>query len=400
MDVTTRFEYDPPVVRAGRGAVAALGAELARHGLERALVVCGRTVGSTPAVIDPVEAGLGDRLAATFAETTPDKRLETAIDAARTAEEHDADCLVGVGGGSSLDVATVASVARGRSAPREALLEEFAGRRTLTVPSAGLLPVVAVPTTLAGAELSFGAGITGPRGDDGRRHGGGVSHPDLMPTAVVHDPAIVETTPTGVLAGSAMNGFDKGIERLYSPAATPVTDATAARGLARLARWLPHLGDRSDRPAVMEGVLEGVLLVQYGGARPDATSLSIIHALGHGITATVDVQQGIAHAVMAPATLRWLFERVDGRRDRIAAALGVDRAGRDREGVAEAVVAEVERVRDALGMPARLREVDGLGRDDLASAAQHTADDALMDHLPSGLEADEAALLELLEAAW
>lgn len=55
-----RFDYEPAVIRSGPGCVAALGEELSAHGGESALVVCGSTVGATPAVVDPVTEGLGD----------------------------------------------------------------------------------------------------------------------------------------------------------------------------------------------------------------------------------------------------------------------------------------------------------------------------------------------------
>lgn len=92
------------------GCVEKLADEPAEHGVERALVVCGSTVGSTPEVIDPVTDGLGERLAGIFTETTADKWLETAVDGLESMQKQEADVLVSLGGGSSLDVAEVISV--------------------------------------------------------------------------------------------------------------------------------------------------------------------------------------------------------------------------------------------------------------------------------------------------
>jgi len=77
MDLPTpfRFEYAPGVVRFGAGSVAALAEELADGGIERALVCCGESVGATPEVRDPVESGLGDRHAGTYAGTSSRKAL-------------------------------------------------------------------------------------------------------------------------------------------------------------------------------------------------------------------------------------------------------------------------------------------------------------------------------------
>jgi len=401
-----RFEYDPGVVRFGAGAAAELANELDEQGIERALVVCGSTVGSTPAVIDPVTDGLGDRLADVFDETTPEKRLDTAYDGLDAAREHDADALVALGGGSSLDVAKVISVLSADDRDSAAVGAELADTGSISVPDGSLLPVVAVPTTLAGADLSAVAGVTAspdaglveesamPPGTDAV--GGGVSDPRLMPTATVYDPNLFATTPEGVLAASAMNGFDKGIETLYARNATPVTDATAARGLGLLADGLRKFGEEGATAETLEPVVEGIWLVQYGISRPDGTTLSMIHAFGHGLTRTYDVQQGAAHAVVAPHVLRYLFERVDARRDLLAEALGAP----DAADPAEAVIDAVAEVRDALDLPSRLRDVDGPDPEAFPQVAEAIVADSFVANAPRGLDIEAEEIEAVLRDAY
>ena len=399
-----RFDYRPPTIRFGRGSVADLADELADLGASRALVVTGRTVGTTSEVMDPIRAGLGDRLADVFAETTPEKRLSTALAARDRLRETDADALVAVGGGSSLDVATVAALLAGDDRDPEAIGAEFAERGTLAVPDADLPPVVAVPTTLAGAELSQVAGITADpaSGPVASATSGGVSDPRLMPAATVYDPELVATTPTGVLAASAMNGFDKGVETCYARNRTPVTDATASRGLGSLTPALREMGARAEDeseaadPETLTAVLEGVVLVQYGVSRPEGVTLSLIHAFGHALTRTYPVQQGAAHGVIAPHALRYLFSQCDGRRDLLAAAFGVA----DAADPAEAVVHEVERVRDALGLPTRLRDVDGPDPGEFPDVAQAVLDDSFMQNAPAGLDATREGIEGVLRDAY
>ncbi|WP_323676921.1 iron-containing alcohol dehydrogenase family protein [Halorubellus sp. PRR65] len=392
-----RFEYDPGILRYGRGCVNALEDELAEHGIERALVVCGETVGSTPAVVDPVTDGLGDRFAGVFAGTTPQKRLATAFDALDAMREHDADALVALGGGSSLDVAKVAAVLA--ATDRDAVGERFQGRGTITIPDTDLPPVVAVPTTLAGADLSIVAGITAhpENGLVDDPASGGVGDPRLMPAAIAYDPELFATTPKRILAGSAMNGFNKGLETLYSRHATPVTDATAARGLGLLADGLVELGRGDVDADTLAPVVEGIVLVQYGISRPDAGTLSVIHAFGHGLTHASDVQQGEAHAVVTPHVLEYLFEHVDGRRDRLADALGVDDDDTDPAG---GIVDAVTDVVDALDLPTRLRDIDGPGPGAFEAIARYTLDDPFMANAPTGLDPTRDELERVLEAAY
>jgi alcohol dehydrogenase len=404
-----RFQYDAPALRVGRDSAAGLAEELAAHGLDSALVVCGRTVGSTPEVIDPVREGLGDRLAGVFDETTPEKHLRTAADAADAVRESGADAIVGLGGGSSLDAAKQASVlvARVRAGKRDgespeevyaAAGREFQETGTLSAPDDGLVPIVTVPTTLAGADISQGAGMTATpeNGLVDEDAGGSIFDPGLMPTAVVADPALVATTPENVLAASAMNGFDKGVETLYAADATPVTDATAIRGLSLFQDGLLAFGEGDRDEPVYDALVRGCTLVQYGISRPGTGTLSVIHAFGHGLTRAYDVQQGAAHGVIAPHVLDYLFDTVDARRDLLAEALDAGDAADPAAGVVDAVAA----VRDALDLPTRLRDVAGPEPAEFPDVAEAVLADPFMANAPPDLEATQAELEAVLEAAW
>ncbi|GAA0197136.1 iron-containing alcohol dehydrogenase family protein [Haladaptatus pallidirubidus] len=393
-----RFEYTPSVLRYGTGCVDDLAAELDIQGSNRALVVCGSTVGSTPEVINPVRDGLGEKLAGVFAETTPEKRLETAYDGLEAMEAHDADVLVSLGGGSSLDIAKVISVLAADDRKPQDIGRELGETGTISIPSDPLLPIVAIPTTLAGADLSIGGGVTAAptSGLVDSSTSGGISDPQLMPKSVFYDPEMFATTPKRILAASAMNGFDKGLETVYARNATPITDATATRGLRLLDEGLRQLGNQTVTEEVLEPVVEGTLLVQYGISRPEESTLSIIHAFGHGLTRTYDVQQGTAHGIVAPHILEYLFENVDGRRELLAEAFAVD----DHPDTAAAIVESVEQIRDALGLPAQLRDIDGSDPAEFPEVAEAIRTDPIIANVPRGLDPTTEEIEGVLEAAY
>lgn len=392
-----RFEYDPPTLYSGRGCVEQVAAELDRAGLDRALIVCGRTVGSVSAVMDPLRASLGHRLAEVFDETEPAKRFETAVAGAERVMDTGADAVIGLGGGSSLDIARFVAVIAGASTPPAELRAELLETGSLSVDTP-VPPVIQLPTTLAGAELSNGAGITIVPEDGGEDAaiGTGLSHPTMMPAAVVADPDLVATTPPGILRNAAMNGFNKGIESLYSRTATPITDGTATRGLALLREHLRRLAQPDPTGADLEPIVNGSLLVQYGRARPDTAVLSLLHAFGHALSRTYPLQQGLAHAVITPHALRYLFDQVDGRRALLARTLGRDEA----DDPAAAVVESVAELRDALQLPTRLRDVDGPGPADFPAVAHAVLDDHFMENAPSGLDPTVDELVTVLEDAY
>jgi len=399
-----RFDYAPGELRCGRGCVANLDEVLARRDLDSALVVTGTNVGSNARVMDPVEAGLGDRLAGVFAETSPQKYLKTGLDAARRLRDEGIEALVAVGSGSSLDTAKVVSALcshPGLDTAAERALE------TGTVPVADdgdAVPIVAVPTTLAGADLSVVAGVNltltpGARPDH-EVPSGSLSDRRLMPTALCYDLSLFETTPKSVLCSSAMNGFDKAVECLYSPSNTPVTDATAMRALTLMQSGFETLPSEGMDDERLYEAVSGVVLAQYGLSTPDAYRASIIHAFGHGFSHDYDVHQGTVHGILAPHVLGLVFDHAHGRRDLLARGLGLDAAGATDDELAAGVIDAVAAVRDDLGLPTRLREVDGLARTDFESIAAVIHDDGFMSLTPTGVDPSPDDIVEVLEAAW
>ncbi len=399
------FDYQPGKIVGGVDCVSRIGAELTAKGLERALVMCGSTVGSTSEVMDPLQEGLGDSLAGVFDETSAKKRLRTALAAAERARELDADVLVAAGGGSTLDTAKATAALSSYDDIRSAAERMVEAGDVPVADDGEPLPIAAVPTTLAGADLSVIAGskLTLDREDprpENEIPNGSVSDSRLMPTVLCYDAALFAATPTGLLTASAMNGFDKAVEALYSPYATPVTDGTATEGARLLYENAAALAAEDPDLDALSDAVDGIVLAQYGISTPGRYKASIIHAFSHGFSHDYDVHQGTIHAVVAPHVLRFVFEQVDGSRAALARAFGAPVGELDDDGLAAAAVAGVESVRDDLGLPARLRDVDGLEESALPGVAAAIVDDGLMAARPEGVSVDPEAVEDVLRAAW
>jgi alcohol dehydrogenase len=195
-----------------------------------------------------------------------------------------------------------------------------------------------------------------------------------------------------------MNGFDKGVESIYARNATPVTDATAMRGLSLLRRGLPELGAGEWDTDTLYDCIVGTMLVQYGCSRSDGTTLSVIHAYGHGVARGFAVQQGGAHAIVLPHALRHLFDSVDARRDLLAEAFSV--AGETPGAVAEGVIENIMAVRDGLGLPTRLRDIEDMTREHLPAVARSIAEDSFMSNRPAGYDPTATDIEGVLGSAW
>ncbi len=289
-----KYEYRGCDLIYGRGCVGRLDNYLAECDLDRALIVCGSNVGANDELMEPITEGLGDRLAGVFDGTTPEKSAEDAFGAIGEMHETNADVLVGVGGGSSLDVARQASVFAPDGRSLAELREEARDGEVIPPdPNDERPPVIVVPTTFAGADVSDSGSIEllsaaeSPTGQPASVGG------SAMPIADFADPDLFGTTPAGALLGSAMNGLDKGIETPYARDANPVSDAAAVHGLRLLSGALPRAVGGSDDVEAMERAVVGSLLVQID------RKISIIHAFGHGFARRYSLQQGAVHAVVA-----------------------------------------------------------------------------------------------------
>jgi alcohol dehydrogenase class IV len=406
------YEYRGCDLIYGRGCVERLGECLAEHDLGSALLVCGSNVGANDDLMGPIREGLGDRLAGVFDGTTPDKQAESAFEVVEAMDETDANVLVGVGGGSSLDVARQASVlaADGRSL---ADLREEARENDGVIsqpnsddqpdpdddqldPNDGQPPVIVVPTTFAGADVSSGGSVEVLSAEESPTDQPVSVRGSRMPIADFADPALFETTPQGALAGSAMNGFDKGIETPYARDANPVSDATAVHGLRLLSDALPRVTDDNNSPdsEAMDRAVVGALLVQLD------RKVSIVHAFGHGFARRYPVQQGAVHAVVVPHVLRYLFSKVDASRDLLASGLGIDPTDLSDDEVADAVVEAVTELRDALDAPTRLRDLPETREEDLPAVAEFVVDDHPMERAPEGLEPTAEEIEAVLREVW
>jgi alcohol dehydrogenase class IV len=400
--------YDFPDIIYGPGRVSDLGDVLNNDDRHRAMVVCGKTVGSTSELMDPVRDALGSRLVHVFDETTPEKRISTALSGAEIMNEADIDALVALGGGSSVDIARAMTVLAAEDVAIENLFSRTDEYGNIVFPDldAPKTPVYAVPTTLSGAELTCAAGANFDDELDDQKsqqtREGPIYDRDIIPNTVFYDPKLISTTPTEILAASGMNGFDHGIEALYSRHGNPATDAVAMHGLRLLKDAFPAaIVDQRDLDAVGTTAV-GVALASFGLIDPesDANKYSIIHAFAHIISRHYTIQQGSVHGIVAPHVLRHLFEHTAGQQSKFVHAFDLDTNALNGDELTEAIVDEVVAIRDEIGLPSELRSVSGIEEDDLPQIAEDILQDVGIQNGPRDFDPDPADIEQILRRAW
>lgn len=273
----------------GPGSLATVPDESRRLGCAAVLLIAGAA--AKPRA-DEVAAALGERLAGRIDGVVPHVPEQLAEDAVRLAAEVGADGLVCIGGGSATGLAK--AVAR--------------TRRT---------PILAVPTTYAGSEMTPVWGVTA----GGRKATG--TDPAVRPRTVVYDPLLTVTMPPGVTAASGMNAAAHCVAALTARHAGPLTALFAEQGLRALATALPACVDRPDDLAARGQALEGAWLA---GLALAGAGTGLHHKVCHVLGGSFGLPHADTHAAVLPHATAFDAGAAPGGLARVATALGADDA--------------------------------------------------------------------------
>jgi maleylacetate reductase len=346
MPPSPAFVYDalPGRVVFGVGSVEHLGGEVDRLGAGRVLAIAGKRA------IDGLVERLGGRWAASFTDVQQHVPVEAAARAVAAASEAGADCLVAMGGGSATGMAKAVALER-------------------------QVPIVAVPTTYAGSEVTPIYGLTGP---GGKRTGRDLR---VLPRTVVYDPALTTGLPAGVTGPSGMNALAHCVEALYAPGANPVTSLLAIEGAMALHRGLPAaVADPRDLAARSDALLGAWL----AGTALAAAGIGIHHQLCHLLGGAYRLPHAELHAVVLPHAVHFVAPAVRPQLARLAGGLGVDD-----------VAGGIWDLGRRLGTPAGLAEL-GLAEAELDRAAEQAVARVVQTPRRAGV----SELRALLGAAW
>ncbi|GAP36188.1 maleylacetate reductase [Piscinibacter sakaiensis] len=350
------YTAQPARVVFGAGALQHLGAEVERLGARRALVL------STPeqaAQARRVAEQLGARAAGVYAGAVMHVPVETARAAVAEAARLGADCAVAIGGGSTTGLGKAIALESG-------------------------LPILAIPTTYAGSEMTPIFGLT----EGGVKRTG--RDPRVLPRTVIYDPELSLGLPPGLSVTSGINAMAHAAEGLYAHDGNPVTALMAEEGLRAMAAALPRLvRDPADRAARGDALYAAWLC----GTVLGAVAMGLHHKLCHTLGGSFELPHAEVHTVVLPHALAYNAAHAPQAMARIARALGAA-AGAGAGAVVDAPQALFEQAQ-ALGAPTSLRAL-GLP----AEALDRAADLAAANPYPNPRPLDRGALRALLQRAW
>ena len=340
--MNTVLLQQPKRIFFGAGCAQRCADEFSGAGLKRLLVVSSPTAARHSADLIATWRARGAAVEVNDSvNREPEVALfESVVAAARTFAP---DAVIGVGGGSPLDVAKlVAALLDGRQGVREVFgIGNLRGRAVC---------LACVPTTAGtGSEVSPNAVLI----DETEKVKKGVISPYLVPDVAFLDPTLTFSVPPGVTAAVGIDALVHCMEGYANKAAHPAVDVYALEGTRRISRSVAtavaHGGDVAARTEVMLGAL-------YGGLCLGPVNTAGVHALSAPLGGEFRVAHGVANSLLMPHVFRFNLPAMPERYADIAVALGIAPAG-SALATAEAGLVRLAELSRACGVPQRLRDV-------------------------------------------
>lgn len=274
---------------------------------------------SLKSVAARIEDELNARTAVSIdASISSEPTVDDCLRAIRTAEAAGATCILGLGGGSVLDVAKlVAAFVRG-----EQQLQDTFGIGLLRSRSCHL---VCMPTTSGtGSEVSPNAILL----DESARLKKAVISPHLVPDAAFIDPELTATVPASVTASTGLDALAHCLEAYTNKFAHPIVDTYALEGIALAGRFLLRAVQNPNDIEAREGM---ALASLYGGLCLGPVNTAAGHALAYPLGSEYHIPHGVTVALVQPHVFRFNTEAAPGRHAAVARALGVTSGRTDLE---------------------------------------------------------------------
>lgn len=287
----------PTVIKFGIGARKLVAAHLLKQGYKRPLIVTDKALAALPVLAD-FRSLLGGLNVAVYPGVHGNPTCSQVMEGATAFKAHNADCIIGFGGGAALDVAKIVGVA----ATHDGNILEYVWDHPQVRAITEALPYfVALPTTSGtGSEVGRSSVVS----EDDTHLKRVVFSPKILAKCVFADPELTVGLPAAVTAATGMDALTHNIESYLSPAYHPLCDGIALEGArlaaAALVTAVKVPGDLQARGDMMMSSMMGAIAFQK--------DLGAVHSCAHALGAVHDMHHGLANALMIDTVLAWNYE--------------------------------------------------------------------------------------------
>ena len=330
----------------GAGAINDIIAEVNGRGFKKAFICSDPDLikfGVTAKVTDLLQKNeLSYQI---YSDIKPNPTIKNVQDGVEAFKKSEADYIIAVGGGSSMDTAKAIGIIITNP--------EFADVRSLegVAPTKNpCVPILAVPTTAGtAAEVTINYVITD---EENNRKMVCVDTHDIPVVAFV-DPEMMNTMPPSLTAATGMDALTHAIEGFTTKAAWEMTDMFHLKAIEIIAASLR--GAVSNTPEGREGMALGQYIAGMGFSN---VGLGIVHSMAHPLGAVYDTPHGVANAIILPTVMEYNAEATGDKYKYIAAAMGVkDTETMSVDEYRKAAVDAVKKLSEDVGIPADLKDI-------------------------------------------
>ncbi len=367
----------PTEIRFGVGRREELDRILDALGSSRPLIVTDRGIRSLPffeGVLTKLKSS--GKVIHAYDHVLPDP-TETDVDNVASAiNEHRADAVVVIGGGSVIDAGKVGTLLHSL----DIRFRQYSENNKVVVDK--FVPIIAIPTTAGtGSEVGRAAAVLIP--DEQRK--AIVFNPQMMPKSVILDPEVTVGLPPNLTAWTGFDALSHNLEALCAKGNHPIADGIATEAIRLLLSALPHVyrdgKDLKFRAQMQVAATMGGCAFQKG--------LGAIHALSHVIGARYKTHHGLTNAVLMPYVLEYNRPLIDGLIARLSGYVGL-------ETDYSAFLLKLLVLRADLGIPNTLADL-GVAAGDLHAIAVDAVKDGCAQENPRDIKVENA--LQILQAA-
>ena len=366
----------------GPGSRQELPAVMKRLNLKKALVVSDKgliKVGTTKMVTDVLDAAAIPY--DIFSEIKPNPTVTNVQQGVEAFKASGADCLIAVGGGSSMDTAKgIGIVSNNPEFADVVSLEGVAPTKNKSV------PILALPTTAGtGAEVTINYVII----DEQKQKKMVCVDPNDIPAVAIIDPELMYSLPKGLTAATGMDALTHAIEGYITKGAWALSDMFEIEAIRMIKA---NLVTAVEEPTNPKG-REGMALAQYVAAQAFSNvGLGLVHGMAHPMGALFDVPHGVANALLLPVIMEFNMPQCIEKYGRIAEAMGVDTTGMSPAEAAQAACDAVKALAIQVGIPQHLTQL-GIQEKDIPALAAQAIEDVCTPGNPR--DVTEAEIIEL-----
>ena len=347
----------------GKGAILSVTEEAKRRGFKKAFICSDPDLikfNVTKKVTD-----LLDKEALPYeiySEIKANPTIENVQSGVAAFKKSDADYIIAIGGGSSMDTAKAIGIIIANPAFED--VRSLEGLSATTKPS---VPIFAIPTTAGtAAEVTINYVIT----DVEKKRKFVCVDPHDIPVVDFVDPDMMSSMPKGLTASTGMDALTHAIEGYTTKGANTITDMFNLKAIELIAQSLR--GAVENTPEGREGMALGQYLTGMGFSN---CGLGIVHSMAHGLGALYDTPHGVANAIILPTVMEYNKDAVGEKLRDVAKAMGVaDTEKMSKEEYQKAAIYAVKKLAEDVGIPKDLKNI--VKPEDVDFLSQSAMDDA------------------------